>query len=98
MMKLHFRETPIQERLKIETTAKFAIIARLNSNRPFSNKPNDKPSETIAFVRENHKIVEVTSVINGHKCNKETSVIKIGHNGNKVTSVIRFGHKCNKVH
>ena len=79
-----FRETPIQERLKIET-AKFSIIARLNSNRPFSNKPNDKPSETIGFVRENHKIVEVTSVINGHKCNKETSVI-------------RFGHKCNKVH
>ena len=41
--------------------------------------------------------VEGTSVINGHKCNKVTSVIKIGHNCNKVTSVIRFGHKCNKV-
>ena len=42
-------------------------------------------------------VVEGTSVINGHKCNKVTSVIKIGHKCNKVTSVIRFGHKCNKV-
>ena len=41
--------------------------------------------------------VEGTSVINGHKCNKVTSVIKIGHKCNKVTSVIKIGHKCNKV-
>ena len=36
----------------------------------------------------NGKGVEGTSVINGHKCNKVTSVIKIGHKCNKVTSVI----------
>ena len=56
----------------------------------FSNSPS-------LIAAENDRLVEGTSVINGHKCNKVTSVIKIGHKCNKVTSVIRFGHKCNKV-
>ena len=42
-------------------------------------------------------VVEGTSVIIGHNCNKVTSVIRFGHKCNKVTSVIRVGHKCNKV-
>ena len=58
---LHLRETPIQERLKIETTAKFPLLhVRLNSSRPFSNKPNDKLSETIGFLRENLNILQDT--------------------------------------
>ena len=40
-------------------------------------------------------IVEGTSVINGHKCNKVTSVIKIGHKCNKVKRVLNFGHCYN---
>ena len=49
---------------------------------------------TLRFKNQQH--VEGTSVINGHKCNKVTSVIKIGHKCNNITSVIKFGHKCNK--
>ena len=38
VMKLHLLETPIQEQMKIETTAE--IISPLKYSRPFSNKPD----------------------------------------------------------
>ena len=54
-------------------------------------------TRTENFVINGHKCNKVASVIKvGHKCNKVTSVIN-RHKYNKVTSVIRFGHKCNKV-
>ena len=61
MITLHLRETPIQERLKIESTGKFPLLhVRLNSSRPLSKKPNDKLSETMGFVRENLNILKDT--------------------------------------
>ena len=60
---LHLRETPIQERLKIETTATFPLLhVWLNSSRPFSKKPKDKLSETIGFLRENLNILQDTFI------------------------------------
>ena len=61
-----------------------------NENIPMWGRHHCRITKEITFV-------EGTNVINGHKCNKVTSVTKIGHNCNKITSVIRFGHKCNKV-
>ena len=58
VMKLYLCETPIQERMKIETTAAISLFHGWNqSSRPFSSKTNDKLSEIVGFVRENLNIL-----------------------------------------
>ena len=51
VVKLYLRVTPIQERMKMETTAEIPLLHGLVVR--FSSKTNDKLSEIVGFEEEN---------------------------------------------
>ena len=47
------RETPIQQRVEVETRVEIPLLRRRKSNRLFRNKRNDKLPHLAVSVREN---------------------------------------------